>query len=377
MGLPARAAATPATQPCPAPESLVPGTIWRTHQLAPGVQLYDGATTDDGGKGRVKMHVLRVDLTTPGVSVQPLMRAVAERSPLSQLAAGNGHLVAAVNTGYFDFVTGAPTQALVVDGKPLVMSARPENVVGLDSRGAMQWGTAALAATVTAESQARKINGLNDVDGGGVVVFSPRWGSAQVPAGPDSAVRTVVRDRLGPSAIGISQIPPVPTDGAELVAHGRDVSWLASLPSAMPVDIAETITTTAPRPFAQAYGVGPTIVVDGVARTGLPCDTAGTNQPAQTAIAVATDGTLVIGEVEEHPGTSLHGLDADQMGKFMEELGVARAWLLDGSGSTEMLARMPGTSTLTLHTYPADGAERPMPVGIGIAYSPPRPTSHQ
>jgi hypothetical protein len=371
LGLAARAAAIPASEPCPAPESLVPGTIWQTHQLAPGVQLYDGSTTDDGGQGRVKMHVLRVDLTTPGISIQPLMRAVAQRTPLSQLAANDKQLVAAINTGYFDFVTGAPTQPLIIGGKPLVMSARPERVVGFDAAGRMQWGTVSLSAQVSAYSQEHRLNGLNSVDTGGVVLFQAPWGNTVVPTGPSSVARTVTGTTVTGAASRDTQPAAVPANGYELVSHGLANDWLSQLAPGTRVRLTDTIVTTAPHPFAQAYGVGPVIVDDGIARTGLPCDTAGTNQPAQTAIAVANDGTLVIGEIEEHPGTNLHGLDADQMGQFMAELGVSHAWLLDGSGSTEMLARMPGAPTLTLHTYPADGAERPMPVGIGIGYRKP------
>jgi hypothetical protein len=84
---------------CPAAESLVPGTTWHTHKLAPGVTLSEGNKSDDGGRGLVKMHVLRITIGQPGVSFQPLMHAVAQRTPLSQLAAGHSHLVAAVNTG--------------------------------------------------------------------------------------------------------------------------------------------------------------------------------------------------------------------------------------------------------------------------------------
>jgi hypothetical protein len=63
----------------------------------------------------------------------------------------------------------------------------------------------------------------------------------------------------------------------------------------------------------------------------------------------------------------MHGLDAAQMARLMKDLGAGEAYLFDGSGSTELLARMPSNpSALSLRNYPADGAERAMPVGFGI-----------
>jgi hypothetical protein len=70
--------------------------------------------------------------------------------------------------------------------------------------------------------------------------------------------------------------------------------------------------------------------------------------------------------VTDKPGTIVHGLDENQMSKLMVELGAARANLWDGSGSAEMIARMPRTGALSIRNYTADGGERTMPVGFGI-----------
>ncbi|MGN6474513.1 MAG: phosphodiester glycosidase family protein, partial [Mycobacteriales bacterium] len=104
---------------------------------------------------------------------------------------------------------------------------------------------------------------------------------------------------------------------------------------------------------------------------------ANTETPARTAYGIADGGkTFVIAEVEDHPGTSVHGLDNNQMSGLMAQLGVDRAFDADGSGSTEMLARLPSSGAMTLRTYPADGQERPMPVGLGISYVKPKVHHH-
>jgi hypothetical protein len=71
--------------------------------------------------------------------------------------------------------------------------------------------------------------------------------------------------------------------------------------------------------------------------------------------------------VADNPGTPMHGLDSAQMARLMKDLGAQEAYLFDGSGSTELLARMPSNpGQLSLRTFPADGVERPLPVGFGI-----------
>src|SRR3954452_1761736 len=112
---------------CPRAESLVPGTTWHHHALAKGVRMDAGVAKDSNGT--VNIHVLRVDLTKPRVHVVPLEHKVANRSPLSALAQGRPQLVAATNTGYFDFDTGAPTVPLIVGGRAQVLSSHHQTVV--------------------------------------------------------------------------------------------------------------------------------------------------------------------------------------------------------------------------------------------------------
>ncbi|MGN6474059.1 MAG: phosphodiester glycosidase family protein [Mycobacteriales bacterium] len=365
------------TGSCPAAETLVSGTAWHTHKIAPSITLAEGNRTDDGGRGLVKMHVLSITVGRRGVSFRPLMHAVAQRTPLSRLAAGHKHLVAAVNTGYFDFNTGDPTQPLIVGGKPLVISTKPQPVLGFDSAGALQTGTVHLHANLYVGNNVHSVGSINEVkSGSGLDSYNSAWGGHPIPSGWQSDARSVVANRLGGNG---SSDPVVPSGGFELLGQGRPASqWLSSQPSGAKTGIVGKVVTTTNHPFVQAYGVGAEVVESkGVTRSGLPCHTANTRTPARTAYGVADGGkVLVIAEVEDHPGTNVHGLDEDQMSGLMAQLGVDRAFDVDGSGSTEMLVRMPHSSGLSLRTYPADGKERPMPVGLGISYVKPRAHKH-
>src|SRR5437764_9724677 len=99
------------TTSCPQPESLVAGTTWHGHKLAPGVHLREGQRRDV--RGYVDLHVLSVNVTNKHLAFAPLAHRLAQRTPLSQLAAGRSGLVAATNTGFFDFGEGTPLGPLV------------------------------------------------------------------------------------------------------------------------------------------------------------------------------------------------------------------------------------------------------------------------
>jgi hypothetical protein len=353
------------TTNCPGPERLVGGTSWHTHKLAGGVVLVEGSHTD--GRGQVRMHVLSVDLTDRHVAVHPLMHKLAARSPLSKLAAGRTGLIAATNTGYFDFRLGAPLGPVVNDRKPLLAARTPTTVVGLSTAGVMQAGQLAFAGTVTAAGQTHRLAGLNlatPIDG--VTAYDAAWGSAPVRLPSDAVGRYV---KSGVIATVASRFTAAPTSGYLLVARGQSAqSWLDTLPRGTKVTVSRTVMTNASHPFAQAYGVGSQIVLPGgKTRTDLTCRRS-YPQPARTAIGFANHGKrLILTVVEDHPGTRVHGLDSVQMSRLMADLGADQAFLLDGSGSTEMLARLRSDPTrLQLRNYPADGQERDMPMGLGI-----------
>jgi hypothetical protein len=356
---------------CPAAESLVPGTKWHKKTLAPGVVMRTGTTTDS--RGIVGMHVLRVNLTEKHLSIKPLVHSIAERSPLSNLAAGHPNLVAASNTGYFDFNSGAPTDPFISKGVPLVISSAHQDVVGLNSKGLMQSGSVWWAALLTAGSRTHAVVAKNETyPPTGIAMYTPKWGSARVPSDRDSVARAVVNGVVTSTSSSYRGLS-IPSGGYLLVANGQSSSnWLTKLAVGDKVSLASSVVTSADKPFVQAYGVGVEVVqTPGVVRTGLSCGSIRTKQPARTEIGFENSGrTMVIAFVTDHPNTSTHGLDEDQMSKLMVQLGVSQAWAFDGSGSTELLAKAAHSKSLTLENYPADGQERPMPLGLGVFVAP-------
>ena len=361
------------TTDCPPAESLVTGTAWQSRTVAAGVTLREGNREDDDGY--VRMHVLRVSLTTAGVRVHPIAVHLASRTRLSALARGRAHLVAATNSGYFDFRVGAPTGPVVDGGHALLASSAPQQVVGVNWLGRAQAAPLALKATVTVGTTKHTLQGLDMLTPPvGISVYDGRWGSSPVTLPRDTASRTV---SAGVISSGVGAHVFVPAGGLLLVGRGSTArAWLGALHYRQRVSYSSTVTSPVAHPFRSAFAVGTTLVLNGVVRHGLGCR-ADEPQPARTAIGFTASGaTLIIAEVEDEPWRFIHGLDNDQMARLMHDLGAAQAFELDGSGSTEMLARLTAASnpvcqrtnvsSLSCRTFPADGQERSMPVGIGI-----------
>jgi hypothetical protein len=358
-------ASTGYTTSCPKPEALVSKATWHHHTLTKGVVLSEGAAPDP--RGTVSMHVLTVDMTQPGISLRPLMHHLAQRSPLSTLAAGHPKLVAATNTAYYDFYTGAPLGPVISATKPLTGFAAARAVVGFGTDHRVRFGHVRLAGTVTVGNSTRNLAAFNVLNiPYGITLFNTTWGTRSVHVPYGAKVRYVTKGVLS-SSTGTWTTPPA-AGQLMIVARGATpVNWLSSLKKGATVSSRRNVTTDTPAAFSSAYQAGATIVATpGVVITGLPCRIR-YPQPARTAIGMANGGRkLILVVVTDHPGTSTHGLDESQMSKLMVELGAGRAYLFDGSGSSEMLARMPSTGQLSLRNYPADGAERTMPVGLGI-----------
>jgi hypothetical protein len=385
---PARpAGAAPAAQPCPAPKQLVKGTHWHRHQLARGVVLREGIHKDRtvfGSPGEVDMHVLKVNLANPLVRIGPLVKHLAERQPLSVLAAGRRHLVAATNTGFFDFYAGAPSGPVFAGGRPLLLAARRQPVIGFAANRLAVPAAAWLAGAVKAGNRVQQVQSVNVLHPThGLSVYTPAWGrinDVPLAAGRHTVLRQVRRGAVAGSAMHGGHVGP--SNGELLVASTPATeTWLRHLRSGTKVRTALRIESTSKRRLVEGFNVGKHLVLNGKLEHGLGCRERDT-QAARTAVGFAHGGrTLIIAVVADHPcwaGHSqgcgrrqVHGLDHKEMARLMIGLGAHDAWQWDGSGSSELIARMPATHRLEIRNYCADGEERPMPVGFGI-FSKPR-----
>lgn len=348
-----------------APASYVRNTAWRRTYPAPGVVLQEGQHRD--ARGRVRMHVLRVDVKNPHLRFGPLRRHVADRSKLSALAA-QPRLVAGTNAGFFDLGSGAPLNPLVLGGSPVFGPGAVSAAVGIGPDGLLSAANIAASGTVSGPTDSVPLAGWNSAQAAeGVSVYSTRWGTRPVPM-PRDAVSRYVSSGAVSSATGRNAA--VSVNRLLLVARGRVAAgWLRALNIGDRVSVRVSLTSSSRTPFSLAYSVGLHLVSNGVAGTGFSCKRA-ERLPARTAIGwTAGRRQLLLVTIDNHPTAKarLHGVEPDQMARIMRDLGAVEAYMFDGGGSAEMIVRPHPGWRLSIRNYPSDGGiERKIPLGFGI-----------
>jgi hypothetical protein len=372
---------------CPPAKTIIDSnTVWTRHKLGPGVTLAD--TMARGGRGRIEINVLRVDLNSPRVSVAPLTKGgLTGGQPLTSLAK-HRTLVAATNGMFFNTGNGAPKVPFIKNGMPVVMSDTPEHVAGIDIDGVAQDGDVWLGGLVRSDGTSYPLSGINEpVPPTGLTLYTQAWGHHPVPVPSNSEARGVVNRQV---VTGTRQRKWLPENGNLLVARGVDaVEWLSSLAIYSPLTVGHQIETDAPEPFAQAYGVGThTVENEGEVLNGLYCRRSEI-YAARTAIAWKRGGhKLMLVTVESPRAPDHYGVDENQMSQILVTLGADQAFALDGGGSTTLVARMKVHLTkhikrhrhhhvvrrtihrtvkrLVLKVHPRYSSGRGIPVGIGV-----------
>jgi hypothetical protein len=365
---------------CPPARRLIsPSTDWHRHRLAPGISLAETMTPTP--RGRLKVAVVRVRLGRHDddhrrATVSPVHQALTTRRPLSRMATRR-HLVAATNGGYFSLAVGAPTEALIGRGGPLILSRHHARVAGIGTDGRARDAHVWLSGHVRTAHGRHRLGALNEVTPPrGLSLYTSAWGSRPVAMPRHARSRVVHGDHV---TSPVKRRLHVPRHGDLLVATTRSsVRWLHSLRRSIPLEVSYRAKTNAPVPFTQAYAVGTRVVASAHhVRNGLYCRR-GEIYAARTDIAWTDHGrTLMLATVNSPRGSDNYGVDENQMSQVMVRLGADRSYALDGGGSTELIARLPGHHGLSIRTHRRFEHERPIPVGIGVYSMPVRhPAKH-
>lgn len=121
-----------------------------------------------------------------------------------------------------------------------------------------------------------------------------------------------------------------------------------------------------------AVSGGGMIVVDGVIPQTFTHEVAGRHP--RTAVGSSQNGKrLYLVAVDGRQSHSI-GMTMQELAAFMLEIGAWNAVAMDGGGSTTLVSREPGTSSLVVQNSPSDGVQRRIPNAIGVfSTAPPSP----
>ncbi|KND45956.1 MULTISPECIES: phosphodiester glycosidase family protein [Streptomyces] len=372
----------------------------RAVAVAPGV----GYSHFDirGAAGVAHAHVLSVDLRNRQVGVGLLYPGkVAERATVSRLATAAG-AVAGVNGDFFNITetqhpgvaaTGAPVgpaiaaghalKAAVPTGQRFGPSLPPgtstRDVLGVTTDGTARLDSIALDGTVTTADGDFPLRGLNQyaLPVGSVGAFTSDWGSV-------SRLRAVCgtdTDRAAPCSTDTHEVlvedgrvvGSAGTPGSGAIAAGTTVlvgreagaQRLRKLVPGDAVEVAHLLVASTGAPYAFALGGYP-VLRGGGPLPGLD----DTTSAVRTAAGVSDGGHRLL--LLALDGATAHrtGLTIAEVAATMRGLGSTDAFSLDGGGSSTLVARAPGTTTVTVRNHPTDGTERAVPNGIGVFTKP-------
>lgn len=361
---------------------------------------YVWQTTSGSTKVETDVHVIEIDLTNPYVSLNAMSgknNSIAQRNNILNMTKENG-AVAGINADIFVMANdGAPLGAQVTSG---VLMSSPSKLKGLQAFAITKDRKPVIDAydfsgTVTAENgNTFPIEGMNmsayypEVEGvtyshvNTMYIYTSAWGGAERPN--NSATKpteVLVRDGII-EEISIDQplVGQAPENGYILRTHGTAATFVKqnlAVGQMIQADYALVSQSTKelidPASFEMLIG-GHTLLVDGGAASAFSRDIAGvsgSSYTSRTAVGYSKDGTKVYLITSEKNGGN-RGLTLKELQQVMVQLGVYKGINLDGGGSTTMIERPLGNTTLQLSHPTQESSQRSVANGIGVFTSAPQ-----
>lgn len=338
----------------------------QTQRIAPGVTLTRQHTVDPAGF--VDGYVLRADLDGP-TKPELLAPTVSGRAAPTDLADGVG-AVAATNGDFFAIDTSnAPIGPEIRNGELIKAGSAPQPVVGLDRNGVGQIADLLLEGTATVGGTAYDLAGLNaaTVPANSLALYTPDWGPGDrryaAPAG--HTVELTVQDGKVTGVHDGASADPVP-DGAQLLlATGSVADALATTAAGTAVAVTYHARSDAPSPYSLALGAHEVLVRGGRLAPIDPSDPNNTSLKPRTAIGWTADRQLLLYVVDGSSSNS-RGLTVPELAQRIKDLGAVDAVMLDGGGSSQIVARQPGDAGTSVVNVPSDGSQRIVPNAVGL-----------
>jgi 3',5'-cyclic AMP phosphodiesterase CpdA len=335
--------------------------------VAPGIVLTSFDTF--GRTGWTRVHVLNADLGDASVGVDLVADKVSDPRPLAQAAAAQ-HAVAAVNGDYFDITETYAAEGPEIKGGQLRKgTTAPATVATIGTDRVARLADLVLTGTVTVAGTQRPLAALNSasVPVDGIAVFTPEWGGGDRTLIQDAGPYTelVVSGGTVTSVGAALTDTPVPGGGLIVLGRGAAAAQLASARPGDAVALAFAPQSDAPAALQMALGSG-SVLVKGGAAIDFPPSTGNDAPKPRTAIAWLDGGHRLLLVAIDGSANFSAGLSFDDTAKLLVRLGATEAFMLDGGGSTEIVARRPGDTAAGVVNTPSDGSERPVPDGVGL-----------
>jgi exopolysaccharide biosynthesis protein len=336
-------------------------------------------------KGWLNINVLKVDLTNQYINIDTLSSDVSLKNlvTVKTLAQDKG-AVAAINGGFFNWLgnSGFPDGTIVKNGE-VITAANEYNRYGdnmatfaIDnSNHAMfdYWKTDINLVAPNGKSQVvMQYNKLSVMNYDDLIVLDRKWNSYSIGATndmPDMVEMTVQKGKVLEIRQG-KPATPIPENGYVIISRQSGAGQFL-VDNFNPGDSAALDIKTNPdwTKIKMAVTGGAVLVKDGQIPQQFSSNISG-SQP-RTAVGCTKDGKqLIMATVDGRQVKSI-GMTQAELAQFMIEMGAYNAINLDGGGSTTMVDRPLGNSSLSVVNSPSDGGARGISTAVGIFSSAP------
>ena len=299
------------------------------------------------------------------VSGDPLDTQQTLQEAAATLAADGMRVLGGVNGGFYTVATGEPV-GLAVSGGKLLHDDEGLRAVGFRADGSTVYGSPALALTLHAEESVYIISGWNRAAKTGLSVFTPDCAETIWTAEHATCALLDAPELPGLSGEAELTVERVwESDGAAVqIPEGKLLLTLPPLDKDTPDALPETISEGAALTLQARCAAGWEDVQSAVGilypllENGEEVPKLTSSAAPRTAIGQKEDGTLLLYALDGRQSGYSVGGGLTHAAQRMAELGCVWAGALDGGGSTQLAAFLPGDEALRTFNSPSEGKPR-------------------
>ncbi|MBD0378810.1 phosphodiester glycosidase family protein [Paenibacillus sedimenti] len=346
----------------------------RTMEIGPGAAYswYDIKLD----RGLEKVHTVMFDPKNSQLELQPGKTdgKVYGMQGVSRMASdadktGN-RVIAGINGDFYDLANGIPHGMFMGDGR--ILTSPPNNwyAFGLKADGTTIYGPSPkLTRTVTITGKTTPLTHINRLRGtDALVLYTSDFHTTTTTNDlGDEVVLDIVEGDVKSGQTMKLRVAGIQKDkGNTALTEGKVVLSASGTARSLlnGLQIGDELTASfelesAWRDVRTVIGGSELLVKDGEVQPNG--DTA---VHPRSAIGTKADGSVVMIEVDGRaPGFS-EGVQLQELGQMMKNLGVVQALNLDGGGSSTVIVRSPGDTSRSLMNRPSDGGERKTANGL-------------
>lgn len=327
-----------------------------------------------GKDGWLNANVVYIDLGNPSTNLDILQSAngITTKETLSTMVNRNQNVVAAINADFFYLTTpDSPLGAMIKDGEMISSPIFVDNFATLSINKNNEAYADYLKYEIyvsTDKGNSIPVTTINKYthEYQGIMLIDSNWGASTPGYNPKhyDMVELVV---IGDTVTEVRRQQPstaIPQNGYVLLASQDNAKVLYdNIKVGDKLRVNTNISPFVLEDIKLAIGGGTVLVKNGQPFTFT--QSINGNHP-RTAVGITKDRKQLIMVTVDGRHSSFVGVDGKRLVDLMIELGSHEAILMDGGGSTTMMARGLGNSRAELVNIPSDGGERRIVNGLAV-----------